>query len=202
MDKLILKKEGWVILEMIKLLITLFITFWQIGSFSIGGGYAIMPLIQEEIVNKFGWLTIQEFTDIITISQMTPGPLSINASTFVGIRIAGTLGAIVATFACVITGVFLSIFLFNFFKKHNDVEEISNILKGLRSTSIGLITASASTIIIIALLGRSTLQGSLNNFNIIAAIVFSISLFLLRKYKFNPLTIILITGFLGLFFYI
>ncbi|WP_066892083.1 chromate transporter [Clostridium nigeriense] len=187
---------------MIKLLITLFITFWQIGSFSIGGGYAIMPLIQEEIVNKFGWLTIQEFTDIITISQMTPGPLSINASTFVGIRIAGTLGAIVATFACVITGVFLSIFLFNFFKKHNDVEEISNILKGLRSTSIGLITASASTIIIIALLGRSTLQGSLNNFNIIAAIVFSISLFLLRKYKFNPLTIILITGFLGLFFYI
>lgn len=186
---------------MIKLLITLFVTFWQIGSFSIGGGYAIMPLIEEEIVNKFAWLTIQEFTDIITISQMTPGPLSINASTFVGIRVAGTLGAIVATFACVITGVLLSIFLFNFFKKHNDVDEISNILKGLRSTSIGLISASASTIIIIALLGRSNLKGTLKDFNIIAAIIFCISLLLLRKYKLNPLTIILATGFLGLFFY-
>lgn len=197
-----LKREGSVILVMINILITLFITFWQIGSFSIGGGYAIMPLIQEQIVNRFGWLTLQEFTDIITISQMTPGPLSINASTFVGIRIAGTLGAIVATFACVITGVILSIFLFNFFKKHNNVEEISNILKGLRSTSIGLIAASASTIVIIALLGRSTLQGGFNDFNIIAAIIFSISLFLLRKYKFNPLTIITLTGLLGLFIYI
>lgn len=187
---------------MIKLLLTLFITFWQIGSFSIGGGYAIMPLIEEEIVNNFAWLTIQEFTDIITISQMTPGPLSINASTFVGIRVAGTLGAVVATFACVITGVFLSIFLFNFFKKHNDVDEISNILKGLRSTSIGLIAASASTIIIIAFLGRSTLKGTLNDFNIIAALIFFISLLLLRKYKLNPLTIILATGLLGLFFYI
>lgn len=187
---------------MIKLLITLFIKFWQIGSFSIGGGYAIMPLIQEEIVDKLAWLTIQEFTDIITISQMTPGPLSINASTFVGIRIAGTLGAIVATFACVITGVFLSIFLFNFFKKHNDIDEISNILRGLRSTSIGLIASSASTIIIIALLGRSTLKGGLDNFNNIAALVFAFSLFLLRKYKLNPLTIIVTTGFLGLFFYL
>lgn len=100
---------------MINILITLFLSFWQIGSFSIGGGYAIMPLIQDQMVDKYGWLTIQEFTDIITISQMTPGPLSINASTFVGLRVAGIIGAIIATFACVITGVIISIFLFNFF---------------------------------------------------------------------------------------
>ena len=164
---------------MINILITLFLSFWQI--------------------DKYGWLTIQEFTDIITISQMTPGPLSINASTFVGLRVAGIIGAIIATFACVITGVIISIFLFNFFKKHNDIEEIANILKGLRSTSIGLIASSASSIILIAFLGRTTLSGNLDN--IIAVIVFSISLFLLRKYKFNPLTIISLTGFLGLFIY-
>ena len=81
---------------MINILITLFLSFWQIGSFSIGGGYAIMPLIQDQMVDKYGWLTIQEFTDIITISQMTPGPLSINASTFVGLRVAGIIGAIIA----------------------------------------------------------------------------------------------------------
>ncbi|MGY5240036.1 chromate transporter [Clostridium tertium] len=187
---------------MINILITLFLSFWQIGSFSIGGGYAIMPLIQDQMVDKYGWLTIQEFTDIITISQMTPGPLSINASTFVGLRVAGIIGAIIATFACVITGVIISIFLFNFFKKHNDIEEIANILKGLRSTSIGLIASSASSIILIAFLGRTTLSGNLNNLNIFAIIIFSISLFLLRRYKFNPLTIIALTGFLGLFIYI
>ena len=103
------------------ILFDLFIIFLKIGSFSIGGGYAIVPLIQKEIVDNQSWLSLQEFTDILTISQMTPGPLSINASTFVGIRLGGTLGAIVATFACVITCIIISITLFKFFKKNNSV---------------------------------------------------------------------------------
>lgn len=78
----------------------LFLSFLQIGLFSFGGGYAAMPLIQAQIVDAHGWLTMSEFTDLITISQMTPGPIAVNSATFVGINIAGIPGAIVATIGC------------------------------------------------------------------------------------------------------
>ena len=77
-------------------------SFFQIGLFSIGGGYAAMPLIQHQAIDIHGWLTMQSFSDIMTISQMTPGPIAINAATFVGIQVAGIPGALVATFGCVL----------------------------------------------------------------------------------------------------
>ncbi len=79
----------------------LFWSFLQVGMFSIGGGYAAMPLIQNEVVFNHGWLTMSEFTDLITIAEMTPGPIAVNSATFVGIRIAGLPGAILATFGCI-----------------------------------------------------------------------------------------------------
>lgn len=184
-----------------KIIITLFISFLQIGTFSIGGGYAIIPLIQEQVVNYYNWLTIQEYTDIITISQMTPGPLVVNTASFVGIRIAGISGAIVATLGSILSGFIISILLYNFFKKHSDIDSISNILKGLRSSSVGLIASAASTIILIAFLGTSSFDIEGININITAVIVFIISLFLLRKYKLNPMMILALTGIAGLFLY-
>ena len=71
----------------------LFWSFLQVGMFSIGGGYAAMPLIQSQVVTQHGWLTMNEFTDLITIAEMTPGPIAVNSATFVGIRIAGIPGA-------------------------------------------------------------------------------------------------------------
>ena len=79
----------------------LFMSFLQIGLFSFGGGYAALPLIQEQIVELHGWLSQSEFTDLITISQMTPGPIAVNAATFVGIRVAGIPGAVAATLGCI-----------------------------------------------------------------------------------------------------
>lgn len=79
----------------------LFFSFLQVGLFSFGGGYAAMPLIQEQIVTKHGWLTMVEFTDLISISQMTPGPIAVNSATFVGNKIAGITGALVATAGCI-----------------------------------------------------------------------------------------------------
>ena len=75
----------------------LFWSFLQIGLFSVGGGYAAMPLIQAQTVQLHGWLTMNEFTDLVTIAEMTPGPIAVNSATFVGIRIAGLPGALVAT---------------------------------------------------------------------------------------------------------
>ena len=84
------------------ILLQLFLSFVQIGLFSIGGGYAAMPLIQSEVVANHAWLTMSEFTDLITIAEMTPGPITINSSTFVGIRTAGLPGAIIATAGCIL----------------------------------------------------------------------------------------------------
>ena len=80
----------------------LFLAFLQIGAFSFGGGYAAMPLIQAQVIDKYGWLTVADFTDLITISQMTPGPIAINSATFVGNQIAGIPGALVATLGCIL----------------------------------------------------------------------------------------------------
>ena len=91
----------------------LFLSFLQIGMFSFGGGYAALPLIQEQVVTQHGWLSRSEFTDLITISQMTPGPIAVNSATFVGIRLAGFLGALAATFGCILpsgNGAVLSLF--------------------------------------------------------------------------------------------
>lgn len=184
-----------------RLIITLFIRFFQIGLFSIGGGYAIIPLIQEQVVNQFGWLTLQEYTDIITISQMTPGPLVVNTASFVGIRIAGFLGAVAATVGSILSGFIISIFLYNFFKKHQNIESISNVLKALRSSSVGLIASAASTILLLAFFGETTLNVQGAKLNLAAVIVFITALFLLRKYKLNPILIIILSGVVGVFLY-
>ena len=184
-----------------EIILTLFIRFFQIGLFSIGGGYAIIPLIQEQVVNSYQWLTLQEYTDIITISQMTPGPLVVNTASFVGIRIASIPGAIVTTLGSILSGFIISILLYNFFKKHKDIDSIANILRGLRSSSVGLIASAASTIILIAFLGTASLNVQSMHLNIMAIIVFIMSLFLLRKYKLNPMLIMILTGLVGLIFY-
>lgn len=186
---------------MTKLILKLFITFLQIGSFSIGGGYAIIPFIQEHVVYSLNWLTLQEYTDIITISQMTPGPLVVNAATFVGIQIAGIPGAVAATLGSTLPGFFTSILLYNFFRKYENMAIVANILKGLRASSVGLIASAAMTIILLALLENPSLTASFSNINFIAVISFCCSLFLLRKYKLDPIIIILLTGMIGLLFH-
>lgn len=80
----------------------LILSFLMIGAFSFGGGYAAMPLIQNQVVNLHHWLSISEFTDLITISQMTPGPIAVNSATFVGLKVGGLFGAVVATFGCIL----------------------------------------------------------------------------------------------------
>ena len=186
---------------MTKSILSLFIAFLQIGSFSIGGGYAIIPLIQEQVVNSYNWLTLQEYTDIITISQMTPGPLVVNTASFVGIRLAGIPGAIAATLGSILAGFIISILLYKFFQKYKNIDSISNVLKGLRSSSVGLIASAASTIILIAFIGSDSLELKGGSVNFVAVIMFTLSIFLLRKYKLNPMLIIALTGAIGLFIY-
>jgi len=127
--------------------------------------------------------------------------LVVNTASFVGIRLAGMPGAIVATSGSIIAGFIISILLYNFFKRYKSIDTISNILKGLRASSVGLIASAASTIILIAFLGASSFNAKDIRINTAAVIAFFISLFLLRKYKLNPMLVMIITGAIGLIFY-
>ena len=181
------------------ILLELLICFLQIGLFSIGGGYATIPLIQQQVVFLHPYLSMQEFTDIITISQMTPGPLAVNTSTFVGMKIAGLGGAIVASVGCVFFGIVLSLSLYKFFQTHRS-EPILAVLDGLKASSIGLIASAASTVLILAFFGAGG-QLLLANLNVIAIPIFLILLFISYKYKLNSMWILVISGFIGLIIY-
>src|SRR5699024_10786138 len=141
-----------------------------------GGGYAIIPLIQEQVVNTYNWLTIQEYTDIITISQMTPGPLVVNTAAFVGIRIAGFFGPLETSDRSILLGFVISIYFYNCVTKHKNIESISNVLKSLRSISVDLIAFAASTIILLAFFCTSTIDIGNVSLNIAAVIVFMAAL--------------------------
>jgi len=172
----------------------LFWSFFQIGLFSIGGGYAALPLIQEQIVTIHGWMTITEFTDIITISQMTPGPIAINASSFTGIQIAGLPGALIATFGCILPSCIIVLTLAFLYKKYRKLWIVDGILQGLRPAVVGLI-ASAGLFILIAALWHG--QKFSLNIDYIALIIIAISIFLLKKFKLNPIIIIFSSGVVG-----
>lgn len=105
----------------------LFLSFLQIGLLSIGGGYAAMPFIQAQVVQKHAWLTMSEFTDLITIAEMTPGPIAVNSATFVGIRIAGIPGALVATFGCILPSLFIVSLLAYIYYRYKSIALLQDI---------------------------------------------------------------------------
>lgn len=131
----------------------LFLSFLQIGLFSIGGGYAAMPLIQEQVVTAHGWLTMEEFSHLVTISQMTPGPIAINGATFVGMQIAGFPGALAATVGCVFPSVILVSLLAWVYYRYKTLSLLQRVLGCLRPAVVALI-ASAGVSIFLEVMGQ------------------------------------------------
>ena len=181
------------------MLLQLFLAFFQIGLFSIGGGYAIIPMISDQVVVHQHWLTAQELTDIITISQMTPGPLAVNTSTFVGMRVAGIAGALCATIGCICMGVLIAYGIYHIFQKFSTSKIFMEVLKGLKAGSLGLIMAAAAIILSLAFFKEGVISTS--NLQIPAVIIFTIILFIARKWKINPIALMVLSGVMGVFIY-
>lgn len=177
----------------------LFAAFFQIGLLSIGGGYAIIPLIQEQVVTQYQWITQRVFTDIITISQMTPGPLAVNTSTFVGIQIAGIPGALAATVGCVLAGVCIALVLYSLLQKYRRSTYALEVLQGMKAASVGLIASAAATILMLTFFGAQT--PLLAALDIPALALFAVSLLALRRFKVGPIALMLATGAVGLLIY-
>ncbi|NLL72313.1 MAG: chromate transporter [Clostridiales bacterium] len=179
----------------------LFFSFFKIGLFSIGGGYAAMPLIQEQIVVIQNWLTMKEFTDLITIAEMTPGPIAINSATFVGNQVAGFTGSIVATLGCVVPSFIIVLILARIYFRYKDLSVIQGVLEGLRPVVVALISSAAISILSLAFWGEEGFSLNLSDLNVLAVILFAISLFVLRKWKPSPILIMLGTGLIGMIVY-
>ncbi len=177
------------------ILIELFLSFCQIGLFSIGGGMAAIPLIQNEVVEVHKWLTISEFSDLVTIAEMTPGPIAINAASFVGTKMYGALGAVVATLGSITPSIIIvSILAFVYFKFKN-LKIMTGILESLKPAIVALIAGAGLTILKHALFID-------NNINYISVFIFCLTLFLLKKYKLSPIILMFTTGILGTVLYL
>lgn len=183
------------------LLIELFWAFFQIGILSFGGGMASLPLIQASIVEDHGWLTLLEFTDLLTIAEMTPGPIAINASTFVGMRLAGIPGAIVATLGNIAPSCIIISFLAWFYFKYRDLAVMQGILSGLRPAVVSLIATAGAAILVLAFWGQNVPSLDLSQFNWLSFLIFVASLVGLRIYKPNPILVIILSGVIGAIVY-
>ena len=178
--------------------IQLFLSFFQISLFSFGGGYAALPLIQGQVVNVHHWLSMTEFTDLITISQMTPGPIAVNSATFVGTRIAGVPGALAATIGCVLPSCILVTILAKIYLKYRSLSLLQGILKSLRPAVIAMIAAAGVSILVTAFWGNDIsslhLDAILSSTNIRAVGIFLRSQILLARFKMDPIHVMLLSG--------
>ena len=171
----------------------LFWGFLKIGLFSFGGGYAAMPLIQEQVVSTHNWLSMAEFTDLITISQMTPGPIAINSATFVGIKIAGIPGALASTAGCILPSCIIVLMIAKLYMKYRGMHMLQGILNSLRPAVVAMIASAGISVLITALWGSAELI-SLAGTNWILAAIFVLCVVLLRKFRMNPILVMVLAG--------
>ncbi len=194
------------------ILFELFYTFLIIGLFTFGGGYSMIALIQSAVVDHHAWLTTQEFADILAISQITPGPVGINAATYAGYSaviaegyptVVAVAGAVVASLAVLILPLTLILIVGRWLLKHKDQAPFDTIFKGLRLTVIGLIAAAALSLVPTAF--SPTPTGTVTIFNlqlsIFNVIIFAAVFFLSLRKKASPILLILLSGLVGFLIY-
>ena len=175
----------------------LFWSFLQIGLFSFGGGYAAMPLIQGQVVTSHGWLTMSEFTDLITISQMTPGPIAVNSATFVGLKIAGIPGAVVATVGCILPSCIIVTILAKLYLRYRSMDMLQGVLHSLRPAVVAMIASAGVQILITAFWGNG-IEISLFGTKWIMILIFARCIWLLRGTKLNPIWVMVLAGVMKL----
>lgn len=182
-------------------LLQLFWSFFQIGMFSIGGGYAAMPLIQSQVVDLHSWLTMTQFADIMTIAEMTPGPVAINSATFVGIQIAGLPGALVATIGCVMPSCIIVMILAYIYYRFRGLTIVQGVLAGLRPAVVAMIASAGLSLLILSVYGSRTLPADLSSVNYISVAIFAVGFIILRKWKVNPIAVMAGAGVAGVILY-
>ena len=177
------------------ILLQLFLVFLQVGALSFGGGYAAMSLIHQQTVEKFGWLTETVYADLVTLSEMTPGPVAINAASFVGMRMGGIPGALSATLGYIVAPCLIGVLVERLYRRYGEMPLFRSTLDGIRPAVAGLIASVGFGLVKNALLpggifdAKSTLA---------AAVLFLAAFFVLRRFRVSPVPVILSGGVLGI----
>lgn len=174
------------------MLIKLFISFFKIGLFSFGGGYAALALIQQEVVVENGWLAVGEFNDLITISQMTPGPIALNSATFVGQRVSGFPGSLAATMGCILPSAIIVGALSYFYKKYKDLDLMTNVLKFLRPAIVVMILIAGLDILKTALFDVKAIEIANLDFKMLG--LFIGAFIIMQKKDYDPIKVMLASG--------
>ena len=165
--------------------------YLKIGVFGFGGGYAMLSLIQFEIVERYHWLTLQQFTDVVAISQMTPVPIGINSATYIGYTVTGNIwGAVIATVAVCLPSFLMVLFISYFFVKFKNNKYVNAAMSGLLPMSVALIGAAA-----LLLMNKD------NFIDYKSILIFVAAFFLTWKYKVHPILMILLAGVMGFILY-
>ena len=178
------------------LYISLFITFFKIGLFGFGGGYAMLSLIQHDVVETHNWISVADFTDIVAISQMTPGPIGINSATYIGYVATGSvLGSIVATFTVVLPPFFLVLYASHFIARHQESAIIKGSFMGLRPVVVGLIASAA-----LLLMNKENFGDT--SIDVIKSVAICLaSLGTVYFTKIHPILVIVVAGIIGYFIF-
>ncbi|MGY0375066.1 chromate transporter [Clostridium sp. JNZ J1-5] len=167
----------------------MFVSFFKIGAFTFGGGYAMIPLIEAEVVNNREWLSKEDFLDILVISQTFPGALAVNSSIFIGYKIGGLMGAVLALLGVVLPSFFIILIIATFFFQFRNNAFVDLVFKG--------IAAAVPMLVLIAVVSLSkSIDKNLVNLLIIIITVIAISIF-----KINPIIVIILSGLYGLMFF-
>lgn len=171
--------------------IELFSTFFIVGLFTFGGGYAMLSLIQTEVVTNHHWITAQQFTDIVAISQMTPGPIGINSATYIGYSVTNNIfGSIIATVAVSLPSFIIVLFICRLYSKFKDSKIFEQILSALRPIVIGMIAAAAGILV------------SKENFiDYTSWLLFAAAFIAAWWLKSNPILLIILSGVIGILIY-
>lgn len=170
-------------------ILKLFISFLKIGAFSFGGGYAMLPLIQKELIDVHGWITTKEFIDILAVVEMTPGPVAINSATFLGYKVGGFLGSIAATVGVVLPSIVIILIIAHFLSKFKSSPYVSWAFTGIRPVVLGLITSASLTVAKDAIIDIKSF--------VLMAILFYLTSFK----KLHPILVIVLAGVVGVFIY-
>lgn len=186
--------------------LSLFLSFFRIGVFSFGGGLAMLPLIFQT-VKEFGYMSAEEFSNLVALSQITPGPVAVNAATFIGFSFGGFGGALCATFGVALPSFLLIIMVIKFLDKFNDNKAIDAAFKGIRPATVGLI-ASASLFVgqtalvkdVVSDIANSSVGSLVSSLDVIPCLIFAVSFILVSKFKISPVKIILLTAAVGVVF--
>lgn len=171
-------------------------SFIKVGLFSVGGGYAAIPLIEAEVVGTNAWISPSEFSDLVTIAEMTPGPIAVNAATFVGIRICGFVGALVATFGCILPSCIIVSALAKVYITNKNNPIMKEVLAYMRACVVALIASAGLKMFL-----NACFHGEIFSFSLIdvsQTVIFIVALVILRVFKKNPMMVLGISGLAGL----